>query len=161
LLTETKVTTSTRLALRAGSNNKRRRDGKSRYGEAYLALKRVIDSTIGGELPELYFMFTDNLISKPMGRRRPPMKAGYLSFWDPRIQQWRYKAKTPYGIYKGFNTGFLELDVEAFIIDVAYNFVEDALIGKVSRKAKSGHDSMLQQFGKTDREIGFQFGPTL
>lgn len=161
LLTETKVSTSTRLAVRAGSNTKKRRDGKSRYGEAYLALKRVVDATIGGELPELYFMFTDNLISKGMGRQRPPMRKGYLSFWDPRIQQWRYKAKTPYGIYTGFQTGFLELDVESFIIDVAYNFVEDALIGKVSRKAKQGHDSMLRQFGKTDREIGFAFGPTL
>tara|TARA_B100000963_G_C22631007_1_gene674924 strand:+ start:2212 stop:3579 length:1368 start_codon:yes stop_codon:yes gene_type:complete len=161
LLTETKVTAQTRLGARAGSNRKRRRDGKSRYGEAYLALKRVIDATIGGELPELYFMFTDNLISKPMGRMRPPMRAGYLTFWDPRIQQWRYKAKTPWGIYQGYETGFLELDVEAFIIDLAYNFVEDALIGKVSRKAKAGHDSMLQQFGKTSREIGFAFGPTL
>ena len=161
LLTETKVSTNTRLAVRAGSNQYRRRDGKSRYGEAYLALKRVIDASIGGELPELYFMFTDNLISKGMGRQRPPMKKGYLSFWDPRIQQWRYKAKTPYGIYEGFQTGFLELDVESFIVDVAYNFVEDALIGKVSRKAKAGHDSMLQQFGKTGREIGFAFGPTL
>ena len=161
LLTETKVSTNTRLAVRAGSNQYRRRDGKSRYGEAYLGLKRVIDATIGGELPELYFMFTDNLISKGMGRRRPPMKSGYLTFWDPRIQQWRYKAKTPYGIYEGFQTGFLELDVESFIIDVAYNFVEDAMIGKVMRKAKTGHDSMLQQFGKTDREIGFAFGPTL
>lgn len=161
LLTSTKVNTSTRLAVRAGSNTKRRRDGKSRYGEAYLALKRVIDATIGGELPELYFMFTDNLISKPMGRKRPPMRKGYLSFWDPRVQQWRYKAKTPYGIYVGFETGFLELDAESFIVDVAYNFVEDALIGKVMRKAKKGHDSMLQQFGKTDREIGFAFGSTL
>lgn len=161
LLTETKVATNTRLSVRAGSNQKRRRDGKSRYGEAYLALKRVIDASIGGELPELYFMFTDNLISKPMGRMRPPMRKGYLTFWDPRVQQWRYKAKTPYGIYEGFQTGFLELDVESFIVDVAYNFVEDALISKVSRKAKRGHDSMLQQFGKTDREIGFAFGPTL
>lgn len=161
LLSETKVSTNTRLAVRAGSNRKRRRDGKSRYGEAYLALKRVVDATIGGELPELYFMFTDNLISKPMGRRRPPMKKGFLTFWDPRIQQWRYKAKTPYGMYTGYQTGFLELDVESFIIDVAYNFVEDAMIGKVMRKAKTGHDSMLQQFGKTDREIGFAFGPTL
>ena len=161
LLTETKLSTQTRLAVRAGSNNKRRRDGKSRYGEAYLALKRVIDATIGGELPELYFMFTDNLYSKPMGRRRPPMKKGYLTFWDSRVQQWRYKAKTPYGIYEGWETGFLELDVEGFLIDVAINFVEDAAIGKVSRKAKRGHDQMLQQFGKTDREIGFQFGPTL
>ena len=161
LLTSTKVATRTRLAVRAGSNTKKRRDGKSRYGEAYLALKRVIDASIGGELPELYFMFTDNLISKPMGRMRPPMRKGYLSFWDPRVQQWRYKAKTPYGIYQGYQTGFLELDVESFIVDVAFNFVEDALIGKVSRKAKKGHDSMLQQFGKTDREIGFAFGPTL
>ena len=161
LLTETKIATNTRFAVRAGSNTKRRRDGKSRYGEAYLALKRVVDATIGGELPELYFMFTDNLYSKPMGRRRPPMRKGYLTFWDPRVQQWRYKAKTPYGIYTGYQSGFLELDVEGFIIDVAINFVEDAAIGKVSRKAKRGHDQMLQQFGKTDREIGFQFGPTL
>ena len=161
LLTETKIAANTRLAVRSGSNNKRRSDGKSRYGEAYLALKRVVDATIGGEIPELYFMFTDNLYSKPMGRRRPPMKKGYISFWDPRIEQWRYKAKTPYGIYEGWQSGFLDLDVEGFIIDVAINFVEDAAIGKVSRKAKRGHDQMLSQFGKTDREIGFQFGPTL
>jgi hypothetical protein len=161
LLTATQVATRTRLAVRAGSNQKRRRDAKSRYGEAYLALKRVFDATVGGELPELYFMFTDNLISKPMGRMRPPMRKGYLTFWDPRVQSWRYKAKTPYGIYEGWNTGFLDLDVEAFIVDVAYNFVEDALIGKMSRMGKRGHDSMLQQFGKTDREIGYQFGPTL
>lgn len=161
LLTETKVATNTRLAVRAGSNQKRRRDAKSRYGEAYLALKRVFDATVGGELPELYFMFTDNLISKPMGRMRPPMRKGYLTFWDPRVQSWRYKAKTPYGIYEGWNTGFLDLDVESFIVDVAYNFVEDALIGKMSRMGKRGHDSMLQQFGKTGREIGYQFGPTL
>ena len=161
VLTETMVTAQTRLAVRAGSNFKRHRDGKSRYGEAYLALKRVVDATIGGEIPELYFMFTDNLYSKPMGRRRPPMKKGYLTFWDSRVQQWRYKAKTPYGIYEGYQSGFLELDMQGFLIDVAINFVEDAAIGKVSRLAKRGHDSMLQQFGKTDREIGFQFGPTL
>lgn len=161
VLTETKIAAQTRLAVRSGSNNKRRSDGKSRYGEAYLALKRVVDATIGGELPELYFMFTDNLYSRPMGRRRPPMKRGYLTFWDPRVQQWRYKAKTPYGIYEGWNSGFLDLDVEGFIVDVAINFVEDAAIGKVSRAAKRGHDQMLSQFGKTDREIGFQFGPTL
>lgn len=161
LITPTKISTKYRPSVRAGSNTKRRRDGKSRYGEAYLALKRVIDASIGGELPELYFMFTDNLISNPMGRIRPPMRKGYISFWDPRINQWRYHAKTPYAVYEGFQTGFLELDVESFIVDVAYNFVEDALIGKVSRKAKKGHDSMLQQFGKTGREIGFAFGPTL
>ena len=161
LLSATQVKASTRFNVTAGSNRKRRADGKSRYGEAYLALKRVVDASIGGELPELYFMFTDNLYSKPLGRRRPPLKKGYLTFWDPRVQQWRYKAKTPYGIYEGWETGFLELDVEGFIVDVANNFVEDALIGKVSRKAKKGHDSMLRQFGKTDREIGFAFGPTL
>jgi hypothetical protein len=161
LLTDTKIAMNTRFAVRAGSNQKRRRDAKSRYGEAYLALKRVFDATVGGELPELYFMFTDNLISKPMGRLRPPMRSGYLTFWDPRIQQWRYKAKTPYGIYEGWNTGFLDLDVESFLVDVAYNFVEDALIGKMSRMGKRGHDSMLQQFGKTGREIGYQVGPTL
>lgn len=161
MLTPTRVKTRARLNVRAGSNTKRRRDGKSRYGEAYLAIKRVFDASIGGELTELYFIFTDNLISKPMGRIRPPMKKGYISFWDPRVQQWRYHAKTTSGVYEGWNTGFLQLDTERFIIDVAYNFVEDALIGKMSRMGKRGHDSMLQQFGKTGREIGFQVGPTL
>ena len=161
MLTETQLAMNTRLAVRAGSNEKRRRDGKSRYGEAYLALKRLIDDTIGGELPELYFIFTDNLVSKPMGRRRPPYKQGYLTFWDKRVNQWRYKAKTPYGIYHGWSSGFLDLDIERFIIDYAVNKVEDAAMGKVSQKARQGHDQMLQQFGKTGREIGSQFGPTL
>ena len=151
-----------RLSSRKVRANKRQRmDKKSRYGRLYLGIKKFVDKTLGSEPVEIYFILTDNLISEPLTKYRPPRKKGYISFYDKKVGRWRYKAKTPKAALEGFNSGFLHLEVESFARDLIYNAIEDRVIATTSRAGKRGWDQMQEQFGTTGREIGYQFGPTL
>lgn len=156
-----KLTTRRVEPKRARSNSKQRSDKKSRAGQLYLGIKKFVDKTIGGDLVEFYFILTDNLISEPQTKYRPPYKQGFISYWDKSVNRWRYKAKTPQGAIDGFNNGFLHLDAEGLARDVIENAIEDRVIGEFSRRATKGHKQMLKQFGREGREIGIQFGPTL
>ena len=146
---------------RARANKRQKADQKSRYGRLYLGIKKFVDKTLGSEPVEIYFILTDNLISKPLTKYRPPRKKGYISFYDKQVGRWRYKAKTPKAAIEGYQTGFLQLNTEQFAKELIYNAIEDRVIGEVSRKGKRGWDQMQRQFGTTGREIGYQFGPTL
>ena len=156
-----KLNVSAQTRFRAGSREYHRHDKKSRYGEFYLAFKKVYDRTVGGEVGDLYFSFTNNLVSKALGRKRPPLREGYISFWDRNVGQWRYKPKTPWAAYEGWNNGFLNMNWYGFIDSVIYNHIEDAVIGKVSKMGLRGWKQQQSYFGTQGREIGYQVGPTL